>query len=109
MGLIDKYKDALREQGLRQNVPVYKVRHNKTNIYLLLLIIAVGAPIYILIYGNYAYCNSNVGVIGSVVPVTSTIAISCGIDAIMYSITAALVIALMVFLVLKALKYRRIG
>ncbi len=109
MSLIDRYKETLQGQGVQQNITAYKKRRNKTKIYLLIIVLAIGIPAYFFIFKRYTYCSSNIGVVSGPTNVISTIGISCGVETVMYSVIAALSIALLVFITLKALKYKKIG
>jgi ABC-type Fe3+ transport system permease subunit len=110
--LIDRYKETLKEQGVRKSVPAYKIKKDKTTLFLLIVVLAVGLPLYLLIFQNYSSCtvydNGLLSVEGSI-GAPFNLYINCGVNTLMYSIAAALFIAIMVFLILKALKYRRIG
>lgn len=112
MGLIDRYKDSLKREGIHENLQVYKVRHNRKNVFLVLLVLVVGIPTYFLIFRSYGACTVNAKAL-SLVNTSSVLnngfSVGCGVDAAMYAVIAALAIALLVFIVLKSMRYKRVA
>ena len=106
MGLADRYKEVLKNQGIKVNLTTYKPRPNHARLILTLITLALIIPSYIFVYQNYNACSLSAGTssiaVGNSAIATNPLKLNCGIDTTLYSATIALIITIVMLLMLKA-------
>lgn len=109
MGLADKYKEKLKEEGINANFATYRPKKDPTRLILAIVIVAIAVPSYLLVFQNYNSCSAySTSVSGGAVSTNSTITNSfsfkCATNTALYSSVAALAIAVVSLLVLKIIR-----
>lgn len=111
MGLVDRYKEVLKAQGINANIESYKPKKDYTKIIIILIAIAIMLPLYFLVFQNYNACsitanllsNQNSGATNSSA-VTSSFSFKCATNSILYSASIALVVVIICSLFYKGIK-----
>jgi ABC-type Fe3+ transport system permease subunit len=106
MGLVDRYKEELKSQGIDVNIKGTKLKKDRTNLLLGIIGAAMAIPIYFLIFTNYNECTVYAGKISGVSSATGSFYLKCGVNSMMYSVAAALLIFIVILVILKALRSR---
>ena len=112
MSLVDKYKEELKKEGVEINIQGTKIKKDRTKLFITLIRIALVVPIYFVIFSNYnsciMYATNLSGSTSSSTTLTGSFYLKCGVNSIMYSVSAALVIFIILLLILKVIKGRMI-
>ncbi len=114
MSLADKYKEELKGQGIKTDFKTFKPKKDRTRAIIVTVAIVLAAVSYSAVYQNYNACSmsanylstSNAGSTNST-PVNTSFSLTCATNLVMYSVTIALMIAIIVLLILKALRLRK--
>lgn len=113
MGLSEKYKEVLRSQGINANIESYKPKKDRTYLIIFIAAIIISVPSYFFVFQNYNSCSSAANYISTNTgqsnssAVTNSFSFKCGTNSILYSVTIALIIAVILLLILKALKAKK--
>ncbi len=110
MGLADRYKETLKNEGVNVKIDTYKRKADKTKLYVAIIVVAFGIPLFFMISQNYSYCTADATNIlhsygGS--GVGGSFYLKCGTNAALYSSAAFLVLAISAMLMIKIVKYRK--
>ncbi|MCL4398748.1 MAG: hypothetical protein M1322_04090 [Candidatus Parvarchaeota archaeon] len=108
MSLADKYREELKSQGINVEIKGIKIKKDRTKLILILIGIALAIPIYFLIFTNYNSCSIYaLALSGGVSSVSGSFYFKCGLNAIMYSVSAVLLISIILLIILKVIRKRR--
>ncbi len=111
MSLADKYREELKSQGINVEIKSIKIKKDRTKLFLAIIGIVLAVPLYFLIFTNYNSCSVTAAALSSSTAGVSSISGSfyfkCGLNAIMYSVSAALLIAIILLIILKITKKKR--
>ncbi len=113
MGLVDNYREELKAQGINIDLKGIRAKKDRTRLYLTVIGIIVAIPTYFAIYSNYTYCSvvsawlssSSAGQSSSAV--SGSFLLKCGINSALYSVSAGILIFIILLLCLKAFEQRR--
>ncbi|MEM0143166.1 MAG: hypothetical protein QXL94_04345 [Candidatus Parvarchaeum sp.] len=108
MSLVDKYKEELKSQGINVDIKGTKIKKDRTKLILAIIGILIAIPIYFLIFTNYNACIVSANDLSSSTagPVSSagSFYLKCGVNSIMYSISAALLIFIILLILMKVFR-----
>ncbi|MGC8533309.1 MAG: hypothetical protein ACP5MV_01620 [Candidatus Parvarchaeum sp.] len=108
MSLADKYKEELKSQGINVEINSIKIKKDRTKLILAIIGIALAIPIYFLIFTNYNSCSIYAAALSSTAGGTPSISGSfyfkCGLNAIMYSVSAAILIFIVLLIAVKIIR-----
>ncbi|MCL4376173.1 hypothetical protein M1558_01625 [Candidatus Parvarchaeota archaeon] len=111
MSLADKYREELKSQGINVEINSVKIKKDRTKLILLIIGIALAIPLYFLIFTNYNSCSIYAATLSSTTSSVSSVSGSfyfkCGLNSIMYSVSAALLIFLILLIALKIIRKRK--
>ncbi|MCW1294425.1 MAG: hypothetical protein OH338_00070 [Candidatus Parvarchaeota archaeon] len=111
MSLADKYKEELKSQGINVEINSVKIKKDRTKLILAIIGIALAIPLYFLIFTNYNSCSIYAAALssasGGVSSISGSFYFKCGLDAIMYSVSAAILIFLVLLIILKIVRRRK--
>ncbi len=111
MSLADNYKKELKSQGINVEINNIKIKKDRTKLILIIIGIILVIPLYFLIFTNYNSCSIAASSLSSTTKGISSISSSfyfkCDLDAAMYSVSAALIISIILLIILKIIKKRR--
>ncbi|MCL5101256.1 MAG: hypothetical protein M1348_01440 [Candidatus Parvarchaeota archaeon] len=110
MGLSENYKETLKSSGIKSDLETYKPKRRHVYIIILIVVIAIAAPTYFLIFQNYTTCYGAANYLSmntsgsNAQTITNSFSFKCGMNSILYSSIIALVIAIISLFLLKVLK-----
>ena len=111
MSLADRYKEELKSQGINVEINSIKIKKDRTKLFLIIIGIVLALPLYFLIFTNYNSCSVTAAALSSTTKGISSISGSfyfkCGLNAVMYSFSAALIISIILLIILKIMRKRR--
>ncbi|MCL4391610.1 hypothetical protein M1112_02855 [Candidatus Parvarchaeota archaeon] len=112
MSLVDKYKEELKSQGITVDIRGTNPKKDRTKLILIIVGLALSIPIYFLIFTNYNSCSAYAvslsnSTAGSSSYTTESFSLKCGINSVMYSVSAALLIFIVLLILLKIFKRRK--
>ena len=112
MSLVDKYSEELKSQGIDINMHGTKIKKDRTKLFLVIIGAAIAIPIYSLIFANYNACIVYAGSLstssaGSSSSLMGSFSLKCGTNSVMYSVSAAILIFIILMLILKILRTRK--
>ena len=111
MGLADNYREELKSQGINVEISSVKIKKDRTKLILAVIGIALAFPLYFLIFTNYNSCSIYASALSRITSSPSSISGSfyfkCGLNAVMYSVSAALLIFLVLLIILKVIRKRK--
>ncbi len=107
MGLADKYVEQLKSQGINVAIDSTKQKKPHTKPFIAAIGAAVAAVLYPLIFVNYNSCSISAGNLASANTsiLKGSFSQQCAINATMYSVAAAFIIAILVLVLLKVLMH----
>lgn len=103
MGLADRYKENLRAQGIDVKLTLYKQKKNETSLIIFIISLMITVPTYTYLYLGYSSCAINEGAILPG-PGINSLLFKCATDFGLYGAVAALLIAIIILLFIKALR-----
>jgi len=111
MSLADKYKEELKSQGINVEINSIKIKKDRTKLIIAVIGIALAIPLYFLIFTNYNSCSVAAAALSGTTKGISSISGSfyfkCSLNAVMYSVSAALIISIILLIILKIIRKRR--
>ena len=108
MGLSDKYREELKSQGINVDIKGVKLKKDHTKWVLAAIAVIVAIPLYFLIFTNYNSCSISAAALsGGVSSAAGSFYFKCGLNSAMYSVSAAILIFLVVLIALKILRKRK--
>lgn len=110
MSLSDKYKEELKSQGINVEINSIKIKKDRAKLILIIIGIVLAVPLYFLIFTNYNSCSISAAALSSTTKGISSISGSfyfkCGLNAVMYSVSAALLISIILLILFKIIRKR---
>jgi len=111
MSLADKYKEELKSQGINVEINSIKIKKDRTKLILSLIGIVLAVPLYFLIFMNYNSCSvyaaTLLGTTGGGSSLSGSFYFKCGLDAAMYSVSAAILIFLVLLIAIKIMNRKK--
>ncbi len=114
MGLADKYKETLKERGIKADFQTYKPKKDHIRLIIIVVAIALAIVSYLSVYENYNSCSMSAGALSASSTsstnstlVANSFSLNCATNSIMYSAAIALMITIIVLLIFKALRLRK--
>ncbi|EFD93168.1 MAG: hypothetical protein BJBARM5_0037 [Candidatus Parvarchaeum acidophilus ARMAN-5] len=114
MSLVDRYREELKSQGINVDIQGTKIKKDRTKLFLFIIGAAIAIPVYFLIFTNYNACVVYAGNLsavsgGSSSALNGSFYLKCGVNSIMYSVAAALLIFIILLILMKIFVRRRAG
>ncbi|EEZ92994.1 MAG: hypothetical protein BJBARM4_0380 [Candidatus Parvarchaeum acidiphilum ARMAN-4] len=109
MGLSDKYREELKSQGINVEIQSVKLKKDHTKWILAAIAVIIAIPLYFLIFTNYNSCSISAAALsGSTSSISGSFYFKCGLDSAMYSVSAAILVFLIVLIALKLLRKKKV-
>ncbi len=112
MSLVDNYREELKSEGVDINIHGSKIKKDRTKLLLIVIGIVLAVIIYYIIFNNYNACTiyaSSISSSSGSSTLSGSFYLKCGTDAIMYSVSAALLIFIVLLISMKIIKNRKQG
>lgn len=112
MGLVDKYREELKSQGINIDIQGTKPKKDRTKLFLAIIGIAIAIPLFYAIFTGYNACVLSASQLSSVSASPSSVlngpfSFKCGVNSIMYSAAAALLIFIILMILLKIFRRKK--
>lgn len=106
MKLLDLYKEKMKEQGVNVTLQGYKVKRPHYKLIVAIIVILAGIPNYVLIYLSQRNCSTTVTQIPVNGSASNPLYFGCSFNMVLYIFMTGIELAVLAFLLLKALKFR---